>query len=100
VLRVRARGGHAERARGARIKRRNIAKGCALSQRIDGWLSSVLLSAKRLAMAPAHYLAIDFDSRVELDIVFIEPLNFKRHRAHQLNQPLVFVERTQYVLKF
>jgi hypothetical protein len=62
--------------------------------------SGVKGSAKRLAVASAHYLAIHFDGSVELSIVFIEALNFKGHRAHQLNQPPVFMKRTQYVLNF
>jgi len=60
--------------------------------------SSAILSANRLAMAPAHYLAIDLDGSLKLSIVIIEPLDFMGHRANQLDQPLVFLKRTHDVL--
>jgi hypothetical protein len=49
------------------------------------------------SLAAAHNLAIDSDSRAKLTIVFIEPFQLPSHCLDDVNQPSVFLKRTQYL---
>ena len=49
-------------------------------------------------IVPADYFAIDFDRSLKLDIVFIEPLYFLRHRPQYASQPMVRSQPLQRIL--
>src|SRR5580700_9269633 len=54
------------------------------------------LSPHRAAFAVTGCFPIELDVRLELPVVFMEPLNFLGQGFHQIDQPVVLVERPQH----